>query len=1002
MALFFLWKKGMISGQFQRWIGGRFITFSMKMIHRNFKSIRSRFLMGLLCFFTISCDFKNPLAFEMPTWFFDLTFPLVQKKYSLSGMVNDEQIFSAPDNIGMQLVLEGTFPDTPIGSDILEVELNQKIQYMQPATNSPNFSFSLDTTIDIPPITIAPGGKLTNSSGTVFSIPPSTNQTVSQSVWNAVASAIDTTIQVIISLPQIPSSELPSFIQSVNGFIIQSDNGSNISDFVTTVTNDGVPTNVTNPTVGLVTDITSPPRSLANHKQSTLAKDANFGPETTSLSQDSLGTAIRVDIGFGIATTSNATVTINAGEKVQVKLAVRLQIAGVDSAIVQLSNSELPMTLPKITFPSEIEIYGGKLKSPSTFEVNEVNIKSLSSTYPFNLDFDMNFRNFVPPVGKKAAKIDTVLKKGVAIDTLYKLDDYTFINPAGSDQALTELTLDVSAVLPYQTGKIPLDGSNIGNISFDISMEKLHFETLEANIIQEFPPTTFEISGMPLGFSGMQFVNTQLEIEMNNGISLPVVLDFDMEGINQKGESMKVNALSTLAKPTVSGDPTKTIVRLSSEGTTTLKYKSASSAAYYDSTTVAPKTGESTVVDLMSSNPAVFKVNSRARIDGRGTLEANMFIGGKYKMLAPFEVIMAPMTFISVTNTPVQEMHYTNRNQIRSTLQAAKINLTVENKIPSGGELSMLMSNTGYFPLDTTQAALSAFKDSMVVKLNWANTDRVYIISQCDLLNPANGNYFIFDVMDDFSDCVNGMAYLIKNSGSGIDTVVSYVDTLIKIPLPDPLSFYPATNSGVHAGQVKDPGVANYTGPISKEKIRLMTDPGQPFMAPRFYLKGSGGKKVYISTADYIDINSNITFNLSSTGMTTGVPDEIVVKYPNGGQTLNKDNPVTIKWETFGTVDKVNLAYYAGTNPDVNKDEGWTNITKELANANSFVWTPSSTSGINSMVTDLRDSIRIRIQSIDGKTVDMSGWYFTISHGSSEKSEQQIITTNHWGKKHTF
>ena len=54
------------------------------------------------------------------------------------------------------------------------------------------------------------------------------------------------------------------------------------------------------------------------------------------------------------------------------------------------------------------------------------------------------------------------------------------------------------------------------------------------------------------------------------------------------------------------------------------------------------------------------------------------------------------------------------------------------------------------------------------------------------------------------------------------------------------------------------------------------------------------------------------------------------------------------------------------------------------------------------MVTDLRDSIRIRIQSIDGKTVDMSGWYFTISHGSSEKSEQQIITTNHWGKKHTF
>lgn len=992
----------MISGQFRRWIGGRFIPFSMKMVHKNYKSIRSRFIMGLLCFFSLSCDFKNPLAFEMPTWFFDLTFPLVQKKYSLEGMVNNTQIFSTPDSIGMQLMFGGTLPDTSIGSDILEVELNQNIQYTQPAIAGPTYSFALDTIIPIPPITIVPGGQLTNSSGTVFSVPPTTNQTVNRLVWNTIASAIDTTISVTINLPQIPSSQLPSFIQSVNGVVIRSDNGANVSDFVTTVTNDGVPTNVTNPTVALVTDITSPPKSLANHTQSDLTKDASFGPETTSLSQDSLGTAIRVDVGFGIATTNDATVTINAGDKVQVNLAIRLRIAGVDSAIVQVSKSDLPMTLPKISLPTEIEIYGGKLKSPSTFEVNEVNVKSVSSTYPFNVDFDMNFRNFLPPAGKDSTKLDTTLKKGVTITKVYNLDGYTFTNPAGSDNALTELTLDVSAVLPAQTAKIPLDGSNIGGISLDVALKKLHFETLEANIIQEFPPTTFSIAGMPLGFSGMEFVNTQLEIEMKNGIRLPVVLDFDMVGINQAGDSMKVKALSTLASPTNTGDTTKTIVRLSNEGTTTLKYKSPASVAYYDSVNVAPKTGESTIVDLMSSNPAVFNVNSRARIDGRGTLDANMFIGGEYRMLAPFEVIMAPMTFISVTNSAVQEMNHTNRNRIRSTLQSASMNLTVENKIPSGGELAMLMSNTGYFPTDTTVAALSAFKDSMVVKLDWASTDSVYMVSRCDSLNPSTGNYYIFDVMDDFTDCVNDMAYLVKTTGSGMDTVISYVDTLLKIPLPDPVSFYPATNSGVHAGQVKEPGVAAYSSPIKTSTIRLMTNPGQPYMAPRFYLKGSDGKKVYMSTADYIDINSNITFNLSSTGMTSGAPNEIVVKYPNGGQTLNKDNPVTIKWKTFGTVEKVNVAYFAGTDPDMTKDEGWTNISTEVANVDSLVWTPSATTGINSMASSLRDSVRIRVQSTDGKTVDMNGWYFTISHGDSEKSERKIVTTNHWGKKNTF
>ena len=306
------------------------------------------------------------MAFEMPTWFFDLTFPLIQKKYSLEGMVDNKQIFSTPDSIGMQLMFEGTLPDTSFGTDILEVDLNQNIQYTQPATATPNFSFSLDTTINLT-IPIAPGGKLTNSSGTIFSVPPSTNQKVNQSIWNTIASAFDTTIQVIIDLPQIPSSQLPSFIQSVNGLVIQTDDDANVSDFVSTFTNDGLPTNVTNPTAALVTDITSPPKSLANHTQATLAKDVSYGPTTTSLSHDSLGNAIRMDIGFGIATTSNATVAINAGDNVQVNVAIRMRIAGVDSAIVQVRETSLPMSLPKISFPTDIEIYGGQMKSLSTF-----------------------------------------------------------------------------------------------------------------------------------------------------------------------------------------------------------------------------------------------------------------------------------------------------------------------------------------------------------------------------------------------------------------------------------------------------------------------------------------------------------------------------------------------------------------------------------------------------------------------------------------------------------
>ena len=927
----------------------------------------SKALISLLSFFMLSCDFQNPAAFELPTWFFDLSFPLVQQKYSLEGMVDNKQIFSTPDSLGMQLMFEGLLPKTSIGSDILEVEINQSIKYAQPASNGPIFSFNLDLLLNLP---VSLGLSV-----------PSEDGTVSKAEWNALASTIkvDTLIQIPENGFDITGINFPSFVESLDGFSIKADEGSSISDFVTTIKNNGMPTNITEPQILFIAGFRNLD-TLAAHTQTSIAKDVTFN-SSTSLSQKNLAKVNYIKISFGLASTSEENLTIKAGDSLKINTSFQIRIADVDSAIVKIREYELPVTLPKILFPSDIEIYGGKLINPSGFLTNEINIKSLSNTYPFEIDFLMNFKNFIPPNAlKDSIKIDRVLKKGELFTKVYNLDDYTFYNPAGSDNALTELDIDFSAKLSAQTGKLPLDGSNIGGIDLDLELKKLHFETLEANIIQEFPPSSFSVAGMPIGFIGLEFVDTKLEIEMLNGIRLPVVLDFDMISVNQLGDTMKVNAFSTLASPIGSTDTTKTITRLSRDGTTTLKYKSPSSVTYTDSITTSPKTGETTINDLLSSNPATFEVNSRVRIDGRGTLESGMHIGGKYRMLAPFEVIMAPMTFISVTNTPMQEMDHSNRNKIRSTMQSASMEMTVENNIPSGGELSMLMSNIGFFPLDTTVSALSAFKDSMVIKLNWASSDSLYIVSKCESLNPIIGNLFIFDVMDDFTDCIDGMAYIVKSTGLGIDTVVSYVDTLLKIPLPNPISFYTTTSSSAHSGQVKEPGFVAYSSPISTSRIRLMTNPGQPFMAPRFSLFGSDSKKVYLTTADYIDINSSINLKLSSSGMTSAAPNEITIKYPNGGETLNKDTPFTIKWKTFGTVSNVTISYYAGSNPNVESDGGWTSIAEEINNLDSFAWTPSATNGINSMTESLRDSIRIRVKSSDGKTIDMSGWYFTINH----------------------
>ena len=175
------------------------------MIKEKYYTKVKQFLRGFFIFFfslIISCDLKNPASFKMPTWFFDLMFPLVQQKYSLEGMVDNKQIFSTPDSLGMQLMFEGVLPATSIGSDILEIDLDQSIKFSSPKSSGPNFSYSLDTSIVVR-IPIAPGGKLTNSSGSQFDVPPSSDETMNLSDWNAIAGSISPSQTIEIPIPSI-------------------------------------------------------------------------------------------------------------------------------------------------------------------------------------------------------------------------------------------------------------------------------------------------------------------------------------------------------------------------------------------------------------------------------------------------------------------------------------------------------------------------------------------------------------------------------------------------------------------------------------------------------------------------------------------------------------------------------------------------------------------------------------------------------------------------------
>ncbi len=949
-----------------------------------------------LIFSLIGCDFQSPASFTMPTWFVDIKFPLVTDSYPMSNIVDDSTFFATSDSSGIQLLFNGDLPSKSIDASYLQIPINTNIASAPDPVSSPSLSVVMDTVINIS-VPIAPSG-LIDTNNIPFDLPAVGDKVVSSSVWNQLAAAFDTTAQIDINLPEISSDQLPAFVSSVDAIIITADDGSDSSMFYTSIKNNGIPTSVIHSSFRLLTDTHTPLDTLASHPKDSVATDVTYDRHTL-LGGDSLGSAIRIEFGFGIAPENGAsTVTIHDGDSVRVNFAIRLRIAGVSDAVVTLSETDMSPDLPAIAFPSDVELYSGVFANPTGLDINEIYLSNLRSTFPFDINFSMNFRNFIPPAGSDSVKIDTVLSssQSSAITKYFNIDGYTFSNPVSPDSALTELKVDISAVVQAQQIAIPLDGSELGRFTISIQVNEFDFESLQANLIQAFPPTNQSISGMPQGFTGMTFNDVRIEFVMLNQIQLPVVLDMTLKGVNDLGDSTTVHAVGTLGSPTVSGDTVKTILRLSKDGTTSLVYASPSDSTYTDSTTVPPAAGESTIVDFLASNPKDITVESAARIDGRGTIEVGASISGGYRLIAPFAVTMEPMTFIPVNRSPLAPMDNSTRNRIRTSLVQADIGTDVTNHLPFGGEIDMLSSNRALFPLDLTTTSLRTFKDSLVSQEGWNPADSLYYVSNCVDLNPQLGTLYIFDVMNDYSDCVDGMVYLVRSTGSGVDTVISYVDTLVSIILPDPGSYVSDTSSTSVPGSVVEPGFISHVASIDTNKVRLITDYGNHYIVPRFHLNGSNGAGVYFSLNDYLGIESTITFRISSTGMLENPSDELVVLYPNGGETLNINSDYIIRWKTYGTIDKVNLDYTVGAHTIMSNPDIWNSIAAEIANVDSFLWTPVTTSGISALTLTQTDSLRIRVSDAASDVNDISGYYFHISSSSGRSSQagQKAATIN--------
>ena len=999
----------------------------------------SIFLMG-----TMACDFDIPDKFEIPTWYIDLKIPLVQTRYEMSDISDSSAgIFLTDDSLGFKIVQEGSMdptalPDLPsvpmgldqsvssgeipgisIAMDLPSITISQRIDVV--AYNSLVYfdtaSYDSMVIVEIPyndPETTF----VTLSNFTPFSFPTDsiltmpvedqydsvTTQTIPgyntlivglfNTIMDSLSEVLNTTIDLGLSSIELPDD--PPLIASIDTLIIKTSEDSSV--YITRFKNKGLPTNLINVRSYIVTGNGSPLNdTLASHNQSpTISQDKTYA-DTTNLSAKGLTSFINMATSMTLASATDDFVTIPPGS-LYVDFNILFQMAGIDSIDVTTNNYSLSdgIEMPDMSIPemdmsasgiSKMEIYRAVLKgNDALFNENKLIISDLQSTLPFDLNFLMNFKNFSPDPGGDSVKIDTLLTTGLEINKTFDMRSYSLQSPGYPDSAMGSFDLDLDVSIPSQYATIPLDGSPLGEFTMNMNLDQLSFSSLEANLymIMESDSTSQEF---PPGFTGAIPTEALIEIIFKNQIRLPLEMNMEFKAYNSLGELTYMPVIiDTIGFPATNADTdtAMTIIGLNKLGTTITIYESVNDSLPSYQNTVAPCDTCASIIDLLASNPVQLIIKPEVKVDGRGEIAAGKAIQGGFRVTIPFVLQLEPMTFMGGTPTEITEFDHEARSKIRNSLIQTDLVSTITNAMPFGAEISVLMSNDSLFPTDTTVEQLGLFRDTLAAIGVLSPSDSLYILNKCSDISPDSGEVYIFNVMTDFSECIEKLPYIVKYNGSGTDTIISYVDTLFKFILPDPIEYYGANDtSGYPEGMVAVPGEGIYTSTIDTSQIFLLTDYGSHYTMPRFHLPGTGSVGVFISVEDYLEISSFITFRLSSSGAFASVENELVITYPNGGETLYLDQAYEILWKTFGTSEEsVDLYYAISGNAEIYKPANcvianeWTEIESGIENVGSYEWDLSS-SGL-----DETDSLRIKIISSDGKSCDINGYFLKVRNSA--------------------
>tara|TARA_B100000029_G_scaffold303096_1_gene295918 strand:+ start:2638 stop:5514 length:2877 start_codon:yes stop_codon:yes gene_type:complete len=941
----------------------------------------------------MSCDFQNPADFQVPKWKINLTIPLLDGEYGIAGIVNDSTIHSSGDSLLIKF--DGTLPKDSVSGDFLKVPLNidQTIADSVPAPSLEGAFSPITLTVSVP----IPIGKyvlngqynnLSDPSNKIL-IPSSNEQKIIGADWNAAANKVETlagSVDTNFNVIDIGSmfDQIP-FIEKVLGAVIGG--ASNDNYFESNATNSDIPV----PLSSTWSTILSGSDTVASHDTTNLQSGESF-PKTSSLVGKLLGSELRLKYGFTLTRVADTdTVTIPGNSEVSMSISVTMKINDVDLARVIINEYSLAPEIPPFSFstnqnPSEEcqvrGVYSGQFE-PNVSGSNMIALKNVSNSFPFDIDFGLDFRNFIKSNGDTVKFSQILTKNGSPYNEEADIGGGQFNNPIDPNSAVEEMALNIKATTVPDTVNVSLSSeTSIWKFSAGIQFNPLQFSSLEADLGCPFPSQNQEMGDIPQGFTGMSFGEVLLKFTLYNEIRLPISLNLNLIGISSTGDSLQVLLDTKIARPVSTTDSAKTVVELSSFGTSVKLYNSALDTIADSSYVIQAGPGVNTIVDLLALNPADFIVKATAKIDGRGSIDVNKAIWGNYNLIAPFQVRIAPMTFIPNNSTVIDEWKHDTRVKLRNFVKEANLTSRVINGLPIGGNLSILFSNREIFPLDRSRKTLNALRDS----LKWSISDSLYVLSKCDSIMKLDSTIYVSSVIFDSSGCVDGTAYLVRGVPGKADTVLSYVDTMFTITLPRPKAYYTDASKERLPNSVMTSGDTTVMTGLDSLKMYLLTDLGKHFVRPRIHFSGTLDQVpdiVQFSMKDSLSMKGFMVLQLQSDGLLEKAADELILTYPNGGETISLGEEIKIKWRSLGSnlqSENVLVSTSTDDNPDISSEDLWSIISGGIiANVDSLNWTPSA----------VADKLWLKVCNESGSICDRSLSSFkvvstnTISSGSN-------------------